>query len=77
MAWGNCIIREIVKHPDGHIEALKGDLNLAGDFKSTKLKLTWLADVVELVPVVMKEFGYLLTKKKIEEDERFEDFVNK
>ncbi len=40
------------------------ELNLAGDFKKT-MKLTWLADVPELVPLTLCDFDYLITKKKV------------
>ncbi|CAM9668384.1 unnamed protein product, partial [Hapterophycus canaliculatus] len=46
-----------------------------GDYKSTK-KLTWLAKVPDLVPMVLVEFDYLVTKDKIEDGENFKDFLN-
>ena len=33
--------------------------------KKTKLKLTWLADIPELVPLTLVDFDYLITKKKV------------
>lgn len=45
--------------------AVTAELHLAGDFKKTKLKLTWLADVPDLVPLVLTDFDYLITKKKV------------
>lgn len=30
----------------------------------------------DTVPVVMTEFDYLISKKKLEEDEDFKDFIN-
>lgn len=53
------------KGPDGQVTGLTGTLNLAGDFKKTRLKLTWLADVSELVPLTLTDFDYLITKKKV------------
>jgi len=47
------------------ITAVSAELNLAGDVKATKLKLTWLPDVPELVPLTLCDFGYLITKKKV------------
>lgn len=32
--------------------------------------------VPDLVPIVLVEFDYLVTKDKIEEDENFKDFLN-
>ena len=48
-----------------------------GDFKAAKRKLSWLADVQASNPkVVLTEFDHLVTKEKLEEDDKFEDFVN-
>jgi glutamyl-tRNA synthetase len=78
MAWGNCIIEKVRKSADGtKVEGVEARLHLEGDFKKTKLKLTWLADTQENVPITLKHFGYLLKKTKLEEDEEFEDFVNR
>lgn len=35
-----------------------------------------LLQVPDLVPIVLVEFDYLVTKDKIEEDENFKDFLN-
>lgn len=45
--------------------AVGAELHPSGDFKKTKLKLTWLADVQDLVPLVLTDFDYLITKKKV------------
>ena len=47
-----------------------------GDVKSAKRKLSWLADVPENIPVVLSEFDNLISKEKLEEDDKFEDFLN-
>ncbi|KAL8480178.1 hypothetical protein ACS0TY_026918 [Phlomoides rotata] len=44
--------------------------------KTTKLELTWLADNNEIVRLMLVDFDYLITKKKLEEDEDFVDVVN-
>ena len=44
--------------------------------KSTKLKLTWLPQNDELVSLTLADFDYLITKKKVEEDDNFADIVN-
>ncbi|KAF5204497.1 Glutamine--trna ligase [Thalictrum thalictroides] len=49
MDWGNAIIKEIRKDEDGNVTELIGGLHLEGSVKSTKLKLTWLPDIPELV----------------------------
>lgn len=55
---------------------IEGELNLAGDFKKTKWKLTWLSDTSEVVPLELVYFDYLITKKKLDEDDDFHEFVN-
>lgn len=51
MEWGNAIIRKI--HRVGAVvTGIDADLHLAGDFKTTKLKLTWLAQVSSQTPFV-------------------------
>ena len=40
-------------------------------------KLTWLpAEGAELVPLTLVDFGYLVTKRKLEDEDEFQDFVN-
>jgi hypothetical protein len=50
MDLGNAIVEEI-KMESGVITELVGELRLEGSVKTTKLKITWLADVEELVPL--------------------------
>jgi len=45
MDWGNAFVDKIIKGDNGKVTALEGRLNLAGNVKDTKKKLTWLADV--------------------------------
>lgn len=77
MGWGNAIINNVEKSNDGHVTGVTATLHLEGDFRKTKLKLTWLADTNDVVPLCLKHFGYLITKKKLEEEDTFEQFVNK
>ncbi|KAH3900809.1 probable Glutamate--tRNA ligase, cytoplasmic [Saccharomycodes ludwigii] len=72
MDWGNVIITK--KNTDGSLE---GKLHLEGDFKKTKLKLTWLADTKDSVEVDLVDFDHLLTKDKLEEGDNWVDFINK
>jgi hypothetical protein len=67
--------QKIVKSADGTITALEGELNPTGDFKKTKLKLTWLADIPDVVDLQLQDFGYLITKPKPEEEDEFENLV--
>jgi hypothetical protein len=87
MAWGNAFIDKIHRGPaapgdaaPGPVTAVEARLHLAGDFKKTRLKLTWLAEEEEggaLPSLELHYFGYLLTKRKLEEGDEFEDFVNR
>ncbi|CUS24228.1 LAQU0S14e03070g1_1 [Lachancea quebecensis] len=70
MDWGNAIVTK--KNADG---SLTGKLHLEGDFKKTKLKLTWLADTEDKVNVDLVDFDHLITKDKLEEGEDFADFL--
>lgn len=76
MDWGNCIVRSIAKDAAGKVTGLTGELHLAGSVKSTKLKLTWLPQIEDLTELTLIEYGHLITKKKLEEEDNFEDFVN-
>jgi len=75
MDWGNAIVDDIKIESDGSI-ALVGHLNLAGSVKSTSKKLTWLPNIPDLVKVILTDYDYLITKKKLDEGDNFENFVN-
>lgn len=75
MDWGNAIIKEIKKENDT-ITHLVGVLHPEGSVKTTKLKLTWLADIDELINLSLVEFDYLIKKKKLEEGEDFIENLN-
>ncbi|OAY42471.1 glutamate--tRNA ligase, cytoplasmic [Manihot esculenta] len=76
MDWGNARVKEIVKDESGNVTQLIGVLHLEGSVKTTKLKLTWLPETTELVNILLMEFDYLITKKKLEEGENFLDVLN-
>ncbi|XP_068646136.1 glutamate--tRNA ligase, cytoplasmic [Aristolochia californica] len=76
MDWGNAIVKDVEKDLDGNVTQLFGCLHLEGSVKTTKLKLTWLSDSDELVPLSLVELDHLITKKKLEEDDDFKDFIN-
>ncbi|KAI3613310.1 hypothetical protein CBS9595_004143 [Malassezia furfur] len=79
MDWGNAIVRKKHLAADGSVAALDLEANLDGDFKATKKKVTWLAQpnaTRHLTPVVLEDFDYLITKKKLEEDDKFTDFLS-
>mmetsp|Transcript_56869 Transcript_56869/g.83225 ORF Transcript_56869/g.83225 Transcript_56869/m.83225 type:complete len:211 (-) Transcript_56869:22-654(-) len=75
MRWGVVHVGKVTKEGD-RVVSLEGAFDPEGNIKKAKKKLTWLADVPDLVPAKLVEFDYLITKESVEEDERFEDFVN-
>ena len=79
MDWGNAFVSKRERAADGTVTSLDLQLHLAGDFKKTSKKVTWLAAVPEtpLVPVVLIEYDYLITKKKLEEADALTDVFNK
>jgi glutamyl-tRNA synthetase len=75
MKWGNIILQS--KETEGDkITSFTAQVNVAGDFKKTKKKITWVAQTEDTIPVVLVEFDFLITKPKIEEDEDFMKFIN-
>ena len=75
MDWGNCIIESVEKDGDKVVK-VNGKLHLEGDFKLTKKKVTWLADAPQdLLKVTLMECHPLLSKAKLEGEEKFEDFI--
>ena len=78
MDWGNAIVRNKTLDSAGKVTAIEMDLHLEGDFRKTKKKITWLAAPTAehaLVDATLLDHDYLITKKKLEEDDKFEDFV--
>lgn len=75
MDWGNVITTKIHRDASGKVTKMEGKLNLGGDVKKTK-KLTWLANTESVIPVNLLDFDFLITKKKLEEDDNFEDCLN-
>ena len=63
--------------------SIEAALNLAGDFKLTKSKVTWIAEVgageaggLGPCPLRLLDFDYLISKPKLEETDNFESVVN-
>eukprot|EP01027_Heterolobosea_sp_BB2_P027329 GEZU01042660.1.p2 GENE.GEZU01042660.1~~GEZU01042660.1.p2 ORF type:complete len:732 (-),score=325.35 GEZU01042660.1:227-2395(-) len=76
MDWGNAIVQKLNKDADGKITSLEGVLHLEGSVKDTEKKLTWLAASDDLLPVTLVDYGYLITKAKLEPEDKFEDYIN-
>lgn len=72
MDWGNMEI--IARDEDGNLEAMHRPEDQ--NFKGTK-KVTWLADVDDLVPLKICRYSDILTKDRLEEEDNFEDYINK
>lgn len=77
MAWGNAVVEKVLRDGDGTVTSVNARLHLEGDFKKTKLKLTWLAESEDCPTLELHHFGYLITKRKLEEEDAFEDYVNR
>lgn len=75
MNWGNAIVRKI--NGSGTITDIELELHLEGDVKKTEKKVTWLSVDQDLVKTEVWEFDHLFTKDKLEEEDNWEDFVNK
>ena len=90
MNWGNAIVKRITSESTngngevadgmkslGNVSFIEFDLNLEGDFKATKKKVTWLSTDQELVPVELHDFAHLLKQDKLseQEEEHWEDFL--
>lgn len=82
MGWGNIILNKIEKDDAGKVVKISAKTNLAGDFKKTKYKLTSVSlkdgeALDALAPLILVEYGPLITVEKLEEDQKIEDYVNK
>jgi glutamyl-tRNA synthetase len=75
MDWGNAFVDEIVASEDGTL-TLTGRLHPEGSVKNTKKKLTWLSNIEDLVDVTLVNYGHLITKPKLEENDDFTHFIN-
>ncbi|KZV67990.1 glutamate-tRNA ligase [Peniophora sp. CONT] len=79
MDWGNAIVTsKSIDSATGAVTSLELELHLEGDVKKTKKKVTWLAKPegeYELTPTTLIDYDYLITKKKLEEEDDVKDFV--
>ena len=75
MKWGNIIIKD-KQEKDGQITMTAETLPDDKDFKKTK-KITWVAKSKSNIEVKIQELAHIITKEKIEENDKIEDIVNK
>ena len=76
MKWGNAMVTKKEENKDGSI-SLWADLKTEDtDYKKTK-KVTWIAiDNATNFEITLVELDHLITKKKVEENEKVQDIVN-
>ncbi|KAI0389725.1 glutamyl-tRNA synthetase [Xylariaceae sp. FL0594] len=76
MNWGNAYVRGFTHDADANVTAIDLELNLTGDVKKTKKKVTWLAASQDkLVPVDLVSFDYLISKDKLEKQDELEQWL--
>ena len=73
--WGNAIVSCLQANTSGVPTHCTLTLNLLGDVKSTKYKLTWVADTSRSVPFIINEYDHLLTKKKPDPEESIDNLI--
>lgn len=75
MDWGNVIVKDIMHSEDSQqVLQIQAKLHLEGDFKKTEKKLTWLSpDPQILINLTLLDYDYLITKRKLEEEDTFEN----
>jgi glutamyl/glutaminyl-tRNA synthetase len=73
MDFGNV---EVTAIKDGGKRVFARFLPHNTDFKNT-VKITWLADIPDLVPITVFKYTDLLTKDKLDEEDEFEQYVNR
>ena len=79
MDWGDAIISSITKVAAGAVTTMDADLHLAGDFKATNKKATWLSRATPACAyarVCLLNYDYLITDAKLEKDDNVADIAN-
>eukprot|EP00941_MAST-03F_sp_MAST-3F-sp1_P004623 g4623.t1 len=74
MRYGNVFVDKVVRDPNNQVVRVEGRAHPEGDFKKTKVKLTWVAKVDHLVEVETFEFDRLISKN-LEKDDNILDFL--
>ncbi|KAI7850562.1 tRNA synthetases class I, catalytic domain-containing protein [Circinella umbellata] len=75
MDWGNAFVRNVAKNEAGEVTGVDLELHLEGDFKKTKKKLSWLSYGDEVAHVLLVDYDFLITKKKVEEGDSVDQLV--
>lgn len=76
MSWGNAYVKNIAKDENGMPITADIELNLSGDVKATKYKLTWVPDLPDkTIDIICNEYDHLLTKKKPEPEEPLDGLI--
>ncbi|ODV91220.1 hypothetical protein CANCADRAFT_44829 [Tortispora caseinolytica NRRL Y-17796] len=75
MDWGNVIVNKINKDDRGSVTDIDATLHLDGDFRKTKKKVTWIANTDDVVKADLVDFDLLITKDKLEENDKVEDYL--
>jgi glutamyl-tRNA synthetase len=76
MQWGNVFIQKIhVDEATGLVTRVDGESRPDGDFKSTELKICFVAKSKHNIEVNLVSFDFLITKAKLEEGDILEDHL--
>merc|ERR1712217_809069 len=75
---GGCVIVDKVdKDKSGKVTGMTGRVNADGNPKDTKKKIHWVGKLdKQVTPIILREFDHLVTKAKIEDDDKIEDLIN-
>ncbi|CCW68170.1 unnamed protein product, partial [Phytomonas sp. Hart1] len=74
--WGNAFVKSIKRSSLSDLATEAAILlNPSGDVKTTKHKLTWVPENPRSVIITLREYDHLLTKKKPDPEEKFEDLI--
>jgi glutamyl-tRNA synthetase len=75
MDWSNAFVRRVsnIDHPPDTWEL---HLNRTGSPKSTSKKIRWLSLSPPPITAILLSYDYLILKKKIDEDDALEPFIN-
>ena len=75
MKWGNAQITSKAANESGKLE-LHCNLKLEDKNYKKTTKLTWIIEDPSNLEIEMVELDHLITKRKLEGDEKLEDIVN-